>query len=121
MELLTISQVAKEANVNITAIRYYERRGLIQLSHRTESGYRMFSYQVVEDIKFIKQSQDLGFTLEEIKNLMTISNNESSILHSDESYQFIIKKIEEVDSKIHKLNNMKLLLTNILRNTGHSI
>ncbi|MCD8502155.1 MAG: MerR family transcriptional regulator [Bacillaceae bacterium] len=73
MKGLTISQVAREANVNIETIRYYERRGLISEPPRTESGYRKFPQEVVNDIKFIKRTQDLGFTLEEIKSLLSAS------------------------------------------------
>jgi DNA-binding transcriptional MerR regulator len=76
MEGLTISQVAKASNVNIETIRYYERRGLIPEPPRTNSGYRMFSYEVIRDIQFIKRAQDVGFTLEEIKKLLSASNTE---------------------------------------------
>lgn len=55
MEGLTIGQVARDANVNIETIRYYERRGLIFEPPRTESGYRKFPLEVVEDIKFINE------------------------------------------------------------------
>jgi DNA-binding transcriptional MerR regulator len=75
MEGLTISQVAKEANVNIETIRYYERRGLIPEPPRNKSGYRKFPKTLVKDIQFIKRTQDLGFPLEEIKSLLNASND----------------------------------------------
>ncbi|UOQ93940.1 MerR family transcriptional regulator [Halobacillus shinanisalinarum] len=111
MEGLTISQVAKEANVNIETIRYYERRGLISEPPRTESGYRKFPLEVVEDIKFIKRTQDLGFTLEEIKNLLAASNDEK--FRSEEMHDFATSKMKEIEAKIHDLHKMKILLEDL--------
>ncbi|MFC4969113.1 MerR family transcriptional regulator [Paenibacillus sp. GCM10023248] len=55
---------------------YYERRGLLINPPRSESGYRMYSNEAVEDIRFIKRAQDLGFTLDEIKTLLHVHKNE---------------------------------------------
>ncbi|MGM0875813.1 MAG: heavy metal-responsive transcriptional regulator [Bacillota bacterium] len=109
MKDLTVSQVAKAANVNIETIRYYEKRGLIPKPPRTESGYRMFSYETVEEIQFIKRAKDLGFTLEEIKTLLTICKDEE-YFPTDEMYQFAILKVQEIEEKIQQLNNFKSLL-----------
>ncbi|UOR14163.1 MerR family transcriptional regulator [Halobacillus amylolyticus] len=112
MEGLTISQVAKEANVNIETIRYYERRGLISEPTRTESGYRKFPQEVVEDIKFIKRTKDLGFTLGEIKNLLAASNDEK--FRSEEMHDFATSKMKEIEAKIHDLQQMKTLLEDLV-------
>lgn len=108
MNGLTVSQVAKEAKVNIETIRYYERRGLISEPPRTESGYRKFPQEVVEDIKFIKRTQDLGFTLEEIKSLLSASNDES--FRSEAMRDFAVSKMKEIETKIRDLHQMKTLL-----------
>jgi Hg(II)-responsive transcriptional regulator len=112
MNGLTISQIAKASNVSIETVRYYERRGLISEPPRTESGYRMFPKEVIQDIKFIKRAQDLGFTLEEIKKLLSISNDEESF-HSEEIYEFVTGKIQEIEAKIHEFNNIKSLLEDL--------
>lgn len=109
MNGLTISQVAKASNVNIETIRYYERRGLISEPPRTESGYRMFPQHVIQDIKFIKRAQDLGFTLEEIKDLLSASSEDEEF-DSEKVHDFASGKIEEIEKKIRDLNEMKLLL-----------
>jgi len=106
---LTMSQVAKEANVNIATVRYYEKRGLIYTPPRTESGYRIFSSQTVKDIAFIKKAQDLGFTLEEIKHLLTICREEE-YLPTEEMHQFAVNKLKEIDIKIQQLVKLKSLL-----------
>lgn len=112
MEGLTISQVAKEANVNIETIRYYERRKLISDPPRTESGYRKFPLEVVEDIKFIKRTQDLGFTLEEIKKILAASNDEK--FRSEEMHAFATSKMKEIETKIQDLHQIKTLLEDLV-------
>lgn len=109
MSGLTVSRVAKASNVNIETVRYYERRGLISKPPRTESGYRMFSHEAVDHIQFIKRAQDLGFTLEEIKNLLYVYKKEDYFPIED-MYQFAAVKIQEIEEKINHLNNFKSLL-----------
>lgn len=72
MSILTIGEIARQSNVHVETIRYYEKRGLIAEPPRTESGYRMFSQETITEIKMIKHAQELGFTLEEIKKILAI-------------------------------------------------
>jgi MerR family mercuric resistance operon transcriptional regulator len=72
MDSLTISQVAKRGGVNIQTIRYYERQGLLAPTSRTEAAYRIFSAESVRRIRFIKRAQELGFSLKEIKDLLSL-------------------------------------------------
>ncbi|MFD2216502.1 MerR family transcriptional regulator [Metabacillus endolithicus] len=111
MEGLTISQLAKVCEVNIETIRYYERRGLIPKPPRNNSGYRKFPEGFVKDIQFIKRTQDLGFTLEEIKNLLTASNNED--FRSEEVHDFATSKIKEIEERIENMHQMKALLEDL--------
>ncbi len=106
---LTMSQVAKATNVNVATVRYYEKRGLICTPPRTKAGYRMFSYQTVADIKFVKKAQDLGFTLEEIKHLLAICREED-YFPTEEMHQFAVKKHKEIDIKIQQLIKLQSLL-----------
>lgn len=72
MDSLTISEVAKQSGINLQTIRYYERQGLLAPSSRTEAGYRIFSSESVRRIRFIKRAQGLGFSLKEIKDLLSL-------------------------------------------------
>lgn len=72
MDSLTISQVAKRGGVNIQTIRYYERQGLLSAKSRTAAAYRIFSAESVRRIRFIKRAQELGFSLKEIKGLLSL-------------------------------------------------
>ena len=67
-----ITQVADAAGVNVQTIRYYERRGLLPRPSRRASGYRDFSPESVRMVRFIKRAQDLGFTLDEIGDLLQL-------------------------------------------------
>jgi DNA-binding transcriptional MerR regulator len=67
---LRIGEVALRAGVSIDAVRYYERRRLLPTAPRTEGGFRLFTLDTVERVRFIKQAQELGFSLEEIGELL---------------------------------------------------
>ncbi len=72
-QTLTIGQLAKTAGVRMTAVRFYERRGLIADPDRSEAGYRQYAPEVALQIRFIKNAQALGFTLEEIADLLLLA------------------------------------------------
>ncbi|MGH8401042.1 MAG: MerR family transcriptional regulator, partial [Gammaproteobacteria bacterium] len=69
---LTVSRVARAAKVNVETIRYYQRRGLLRRPAKPAQGYRTYSPETVERIRFIKRAQELGFTLAEIENLLAL-------------------------------------------------
>ncbi|BFI96457.1 MAG: Cu(I)-responsive transcriptional regulator [Rhodanobacter sp.] len=70
---LTIGAVAKRAGVAIDTIRYYEREGLLPEPARRASGYRSYGEETVAQLRFIRRAKDLGFTLEEIRELLALS------------------------------------------------
>ncbi len=70
---MTIGAVAKRAGVAIDTIRYYEREGLLPEPQRRESGYRTYGESAVRQLRFIRRAKGLGFTLEEIRDLLALS------------------------------------------------
>lgn len=74
---LTIGTVAKRAGVPIDTIRYYEREGLLPEPLRRASGYRSYNETAVSRLRFIRRAKDLGFTLEEIRDLLALSSDRS--------------------------------------------
>ena len=72
MGALTRGELAQQGRVNSETVRYYERRGLLPKPPRTPSGYRAFSSEAVRRVRFIKRAQGLGFSLKEIKALLTL-------------------------------------------------
>lgn len=111
MTPLKSSQVAQQANVNVETLRYYEREGLLPTPSRTESGYRQYSETDVARVQFIKRAQHLGFTLDEIKDLLSLRQ------HPDDSAgpvkQLALDKIELIDTKIEALQQMKTVLQDL--------
>lgn len=70
---LTIGAVAKRVGVAIDTIRYYEREGLLPEPQRRASGYRSYGEGAIAQLRFIRRAKDLGFTLEEIRELLVLS------------------------------------------------
>src|SRR4029453_16136340 len=66
---------AEQAGVNVQTLRYYERRGLLPRTPRRDSGYREFPADAVRIVRFIKRAQDLGFTLDEVEELLRLRND----------------------------------------------
>lgn len=112
MKGLTISQVARASNVNVETVKYYERRELLSKPGRNESGYRMFSEAAVNDVKFIKKAQDIGFTLNEIKHLLALVNQEN-YYPTHEMHTFATAKVKELEEKIRQLESFKSLLEQV--------
>src|SRR5688572_18532626 len=71
-ETLRTGELAARAGVNVQTLRYYERRGLLKEPRRRSSGYRAYPAEAVKLIRFVKQAQELGFTLSEIENLLRL-------------------------------------------------
>ena len=108
---LTIGQLAKSAGVKLTTIRFYERRGLIPEPHRAASGYRQYTSDMVTRIHFIKNAQAIGFTLEEISELLELKENTNT--HCKTIKARAAHKIELVDNKIQVLKTIKRALQDL--------
>lgn len=72
MASLTIGALARKAGVGVETIRFYERRGLVRRPARPHAGYRVYPEEVVDRIRFIRNAQGLGFTLQEVKDLLAL-------------------------------------------------
>jgi len=106
-----IGKAASLAGVNKETIRYYERRNLIPEPDRMDSGYRLFSQRHVDQIRFIKRAQELGFTLSEIDDLLNLKVDKgtscSDIKHeAEQKYQDVVSKIEDLTRIKHTLTEL---------------
>lgn len=75
---MRIGEVAATAGCNIQTLRYYERRGLLRQPARTAAGYREYPKDAVRIVRFIKRAQDLGFTLQEVEELLRLRDGEGT-------------------------------------------
>jgi MerR family mercuric resistance operon transcriptional regulator len=79
---LTIGRLAKVAGVNIETIRHYQRRGLIDEPEKPLTGFRQYPLEIIDRIRFIKRAQQLGFSLKEIQDLLSLGDEHCSDVRS---------------------------------------
>lgn len=108
MQALTVSEVAKRAGVGSDTVRFYEREGLIDKPPRRPSGYRQYPEETVSLIRFIRRAQDLGFTLKEIDELISLRDGANR--HRDEVRALATSKLQDIDRKLTRLQAMRSAL-----------
>ncbi|HEX4225701.1 MAG TPA: MerR family DNA-binding protein [Pseudonocardiaceae bacterium] len=105
------SQVAERAGVNVQTLRYYQRRGLLASPPRTETGYRQWGSDAVRIVRFVKQAQELGFSLAEIDILLRLAGGGPD--SCDASRELAAAKIAQLDAKIAALQSMRVSLAQL--------
>ena len=107
---MNIGDVAKASNLPTKTIRYYEDEGLIQQPYRTEGNQRRYNAEHLKRLSFIMHSRELGFTLDEIRELISLSTNEhvghDADLIAEKHFQSVERKIERLQSLSKELRNM---------------
>ncbi|MCW5318571.1 MerR family DNA-binding protein [Nostoc sp. KVJ3] len=111
-KLLLIGQVTALSGVPIRTIRYYESLGLLNSSERTEGGFRQFSLDVLTRLAFIKRAQNLGLSLEEIRDILNIYDEGK--LPCGEVKQKLEDKVNEIECQIEELLTLRDELTGLL-------
>lgn len=110
---LTIGRLAKEAGVNIDTVRYYERRGLLSPDGYRESGYRLCDPEAARKLRFIKNAQELGFTLDEIAGLLRLRVSKG--VRCENVKKKARAKLESVEEKIARLEAIRKVLKDLIR------
>jgi len=105
MTAMTIGKVAAKAGVNTETLRYYERRGLLPGPPRSNANYRQYPADTVPRVRFIKQAQALGFTLDEIDTLLSLNKQSSHCC--DDVHEQAQQKIDSIDAKLDALLAMR--------------
>ena len=111
----TIGQLARKAEINLETIRYYERRGLIKRPHKPAIGYRQYSNDQLQQLFFIKRAKALGFNLDEIENLLSLS-----VGHCTEIQSLAEQKLDQVQYKIKDLKKLEDVLSDLVRQCNAS-
>ena len=106
------SEVAGMAGVNSQTLRYYERRGLLAQPPRSRSGYRDYPAQAVGLLRFVKRSQELGFTLAEIAELLRLADGGPD--SCDRARALAEAHTAELDRKIADLTRMRAALGELM-------
>jgi len=117
MERLTIGRLAQLGGVNLETVRYYERRGLLAKPPRTEAGYRQFPPDSPQRLRFIKRAQELGFTLDEVGELLTLRHDPEQ--NRADVHARAAAKIENIEQKIKTLSAMRYVLSGLIERCEH--
>jgi MerR family mercuric resistance operon transcriptional regulator len=113
MNILTIGLAARAAGVGVETIRFYERRGLIARPPKPSgAGIRRYAPETVQRVRFIRQAQQLGFTLRQIEELLSLEANPEADC-SDVRLR-ALAKIEEVDARIGQLAEIRSALVRLM-------
>lgn len=102
---LRIGEVARHTGVTPDALRYWEREGLIPAAERRPSGYREFPASTVERVRFLLRAKRLGFSLEEIRNLVHLQESRASTSH--EVREAVLARIRDLDARIEELTALR--------------
>ena len=112
--MLKISELAAKTGLSTHTIRFYEKHGLINASERSEAGYRYFDDVDIRRAQFVKTARNIGFSLEDISQLLSIRVDKTS--HSCQEVTDITQhKLDEVNEKISELESMQNTLQILLK------
>ncbi len=104
--LLTIGQVARAAGVAATTLRYYEREGILTPTVRNGVGYRLYDAGAVERLQFLRSAQAVGFTLDDIRTLLQLDQDERKSCKT-EVQRLLDQRLTEVDEKMKELRRVR--------------
>ena len=96
------------SGVSVDTVRFYERRGLIARASRSSGGYRLFPLEIIERIQFIKQAQDFGFSLDEIREILADANG--GVSECRRVRDLLYGKLTELDERMKKMRDFRRLL-----------
>ncbi|MBW4617252.1 MAG: heavy metal-responsive transcriptional regulator [Desmonostoc vinosum HA7617-LM4] len=111
-KLLLIGQVTNMSGVPIRTIRYYESLGLLKSSGRTEGGFRQFSVDVLTRLSFIKRAQNLGLSLEEIRDILQVYDQGQP--PCGEIKEKLAEKVSQIDDQIAQLLTLRSEIGDLL-------
>lgn len=110
---MNIGKAAKISGVNAKLIRHYESIGIIPKANRSEAGYRTYSEAEVNILAFVKKSRGLGFSMKEIKKLVSLWRNKTRV--SAEVKNLALKHVDEMEQKIQALQGMVKTLKHLAK------
>lgn len=110
-ETLTIGTLAEAAGVNVETIRFYQRKGLMQEPDRPQGGIRRYGEADLARLRFIKSAQRLGFSLDEIADLLRLEDG----THCTEAREQAERKLTDVRSKVAELQRIEAALEELVQ------
>jgi DNA-binding transcriptional MerR regulator len=105
-----IGEIAARAGVSVETLRYYEKRRLLSAPARTEGGYRVYSDAAVHQVKFIKQAQSLGLTLDDIQELARGRLRTNHAPSCRKVRDLLTRRIDDIDARMKELRDFRRTL-----------
>jgi len=115
---MLIGELAERSGVHVQTVRYYERRGLLPNPGRTPAGYRQYTDDALDRMRFIRRAQDLGFTLSEIADLLSLRLDRRT--QADTVRRRAHAKIADIDKRVRRLARMRHALIGLAGRCGGS-
>lgn len=112
MSGFTIGQAAKAAHVNVETIRFYERQGLVVQPPTPSQGYREYDSETVERVRFIRQAQEIGFSLREVRELVALRSDPRGDCADVRARA--TAKLDVVNAKIAQLHRVRSALETLI-------
>ena len=111
LSMMRIGEVAERAGVNVQTLRYYERRALLPAPTRRPSGYREYSAETVQLVRFIKRAQELGFSLRDVGELIELRRSPNRTVVRTVA----ARKVADIAARIRRLTAMQRALEELGR------
>ena len=113
-EPLTIGRLAERAGVGVETVRFYQREGLVDVPPRPPGGQRRYAPEVARRIAFIKRAQRLGFTLDEVRNLLLLEDGQGCAA----ARALAQGKLETIEARMADLERMRRALAALVAECG---
>jgi len=105
-----IGEIAQQAGVSVETLRYYEKRRLLNAPPRTDGGFRLYSDDAVQQVRFIKQAQSLGLTLDDVQQLLTGRQRRPHVASCRKVRDLLTRRIEDIDARVEELREFRRTL-----------
>jgi len=105
-----IGEIAQQTGVSVETLRYYEKRRLLNAPPRTEGGFRLYSDDAVHQVRFIRQAQSLGLTLDDVQQLLTGRQRQTHLAPCRRVRDLLTQRIQDIDARIEELREFRRTL-----------
>ncbi len=118
MTVLTIGRVSRRTGVKVPTIRYYEQAGLLEEPQRTAGNQRVYDEKAVQRLMFIAHSRELGFSLEQIRELLQLADDPDQ--PCEQANQIALQHLAAIESRMKRLRSLKKELQNMVHVCGEN-
>jgi MerR family mercuric resistance operon transcriptional regulator len=105
-----IGEIAQQTGVSVETLRFYEKRRLLSAPPRTQGGFRLYTDDAVQQVKFIKRAQSLGLTLDDVQALLAGRQRRPQVASCRQVRDLLTGRIADIDARIRELREFRRTL-----------